>query len=81
MNKQIRKEIGIVKYKKRLSNNGITNEVIEKIKKRGAKANFFPYKTTGKPCSCANCSPAKIEDKAKYRLNKFNSKDYENNTN
>lgn len=24
------------------------------------------------PCSCASCSPGKVEEKAKYRYNKFN---------
>jgi hypothetical protein len=75
MNKQIRKEIGIIKYKKRLENNGITDLVRQKIIDRGAVANFYCYKTTGKPCSCSNCSPAKVEEKAKYRFNKFNKKD------
>lgn len=75
MNKQIRKEIGQKKYKKRLVNNGITELVKQKILDRGAQYNFYAYKTTGKPCSCANCSPAKIEEKAKYRFNKFNKKD------
>jgi len=78
MNKQIRKEIGIKKYKERLVNNGITDLVRQQIIDRGAKTNFYCYKTTGKPCSCANCSPGKVEDKAKYRFNKFNKNDYEN---
>lgn len=79
MNKQIRKEIGLAKYKKRLSNNGITDEVIQKIVDRGAKANFYSYKTTGKPCSCISCSPGKEMDKAKYRFNKFNKNNYDTN--
>jgi len=79
MNKQIRKEIGLAKYKKRLANNGITDEVRQKIIDRGATANFYCFKTTGKPCSCANCSPGKIEEKAKYRFNKFNKNNYDAN--
>jgi len=77
MNKQIRKEIGVKKYKERLSNNGITDVVVQQIIDRGAKANFYAYKTTGKPCSCVDCSPGKVEEKAKYRFNKFNNKDFE----
>ena len=79
MNKQIRKEIGVIKYKKRLANNGITDLVRQKIIDRGGKANFYCYKTTGKPCSCVSCSPGKEMDKAKYRLNKFNFKTYDTN--
>lgn len=57
MNKQERKEKGLFKYKKRLKNLGI-------------KGNNYSYKTTGTPCSCAMCSPGKVEQKAKYRLRK-----------
>lgn len=67
MNKQIRKEIGERKYKKRLSNYKITHLSIQKIIDRGAKANFYAFKTTGKPCSCDNCSPNKRGEKAKYK--------------
>lgn len=80
MNKQIRKEIGVIKYKKRLANNGITKEVLDAIKKRtGKEIHFYCYKTTGKPCSCVSCSPGKEMDKAKYRFNKFNFKTYDTN--
>ena len=78
MNKQVRKEIGIKKYKERLANNGITDVVRQQIIDRGAKANFYAYKTTGKPCSCISCSPGKELEKAKYRFNKFNKNYYEN---
>lgn len=71
MNKHERRIRGELKYKKRLELNGITSEVIKNITRRTGKIpNFYCYKTTGKPCSCANCSPNKREDKAKYRLNK-----------
>lgn len=55
MNKQERRDKGNFKYLKRLKNLNI-------------KGGNISYKTTGKPCSCAMCSPGKIEDKAKYRL-------------
>lgn len=64
MNKQERKRKGITKFKKRLKN--INN--CSKIRNR----QDYKYKTTGKPCSCVLCSPGKVEEKAKYRLNKFN---------
>lgn len=64
MNKQERKLKGLAKYKKRLKAHRISG------------TNSYIYKTTGKPCSCAMCSPGKVEEKAKYRLNKFNSKIY-----
>lgn len=57
-NKHSRKIRGSLKYKKRLSLYGLESN--------------NKLRTTGKPCSCAMCSPAKVEDKAKYRLNKFN---------
>ncbi len=75
MNKQERKLKGQAKFKKRLKNYGI-DELIFKDgwgnTKRGVKVNFNCYRTTGKPCSCASCSPGKVEEKAKYRYNKFN---------
>lgn len=67
MNKQIRKEIRERKYRKRLANYNITPLSIQNIIDRGAKANFYAFKTTGKPCSCANCSPRKIGEKSKYK--------------
>jgi hypothetical protein len=39
------------------------------------KLNFNFLKTTSTPCSCSICSPGKVEDKAKYRLNKFRKED------
>lgn len=62
-------------FKRRLKNYRIDNELIIAgfgIKK---KINFNCYRTTGKPCSCPNCSPGKIEEKSKYRLNKFRKED------
>jgi hypothetical protein len=75
MNKEERKQKGHTKFLKRLKNYGI-DELIFKDgwgnTKRGVKVNFNCYRTTGKPCSCAGCSPGKVEEKAKYRYNKFN---------
>ncbi len=64
MDKQERKLKGQAKFKKRLIN--MNN--CSKIRNR----QDYAYKTTGKPCSCAMCSPGKVEEKAKYRYNKFN---------
>ena len=64
MDKQERKLKGLYKFKKRLIN--MNN--CSKIRNR----QDYAYKTTGKPCSCAICSPGKVEEKAKYRYNKFN---------
>jgi hypothetical protein len=75
MNKQERKLKGQAKFNKRLKNYGITQEVFingTSYTNRGVQVNFNCYRTTGKPCSCAGCSPGKVEEKAKYRLNKFN---------
>lgn len=47
------------------------NNYKQRLKKYGIKGNDYTLKTTGKPCSCAMCSPNKVEEKAKYRLNKF----------
>jgi hypothetical protein len=77
MNKLERRLKQEAKYKKRLKNHGITTEIINNITRRtGKKPNFYCYKTTGNPCSCANCSPGKIQEKAKYRLNKFNKNEF-----
>lgn len=59
MNKLERKTKGDFKYKKRLKNLGIVGD-------------NYSYKTTGKPCSCAMCSPSKVNDKAKYRIDTKN---------
>lgn len=70
MNKQERKLIAQKKFKKRLKNYGITTEVYKdgsSITKRGILVNFNCYRTTGKPCSCTNCSPGKVKEKAKYK--------------
>jgi hypothetical protein len=75
MNKQERKLKGIAKFKKRLKNYGIDDIIFKDgwgTTSRGVKVNFNCYRTTGKPCSCASCSPGKIEEKDKYRYNKFN---------
>ena len=61
-NKHSRKVRGSFKYKKRLRLYGL--ESSNKLR------------NTSKPCSCAMCSPAKVEEKAKYRLNKFDNKNY-----
>lgn len=58
MNKQERKLKGQYKFKKR-------------IRKGLHVSNLNKYRTTSTPCSCFVCSPGKIEEKAKYRLNKF----------
>jgi hypothetical protein len=68
MNKLERKLKGEAKFKKRLKNKGFTKEIFEKAEKKGIKLNVFCYKTTGTPCSCAGCSPGKIEEKAKYKI-------------
>ena len=62
MNKQERKQKGRNKFIKRL-------KVLDNCSKL---RNNYAYKTTGKPCSCHLCSPGKVEEKAKYRYNKFN---------
>ena len=66
MNKQERKLKGQAKFKKRLAN--FTHNVSNDIR----NATYRALKSTGTPCSCAMCSPGKVEEKAKYRLNKFN---------
>lgn len=55
MSKYERRVKGMLKYRKRLRNLNI-------------KCDDYSYKTTGKPCSCALCSPGKVEEKAKYRM-------------
>jgi hypothetical protein len=35
------------------------------------------YKTTGNPCSCANCSPGKIQEKPNTDFNKFNKMSFD----
>jgi hypothetical protein len=64
MNKQERKLKGYFKFKKRLKNYQITEERLQKYGLKG----LYCYKTTGKPCSCAMCSPGKVEEKPKYRI-------------
>lgn len=54
IDKQQRKSIEQRKFKRKLKLNNAPN--ID-----------YSYKTTNKPCSCALCSPGKVEDKAKYR--------------
>lgn len=80
MNKHERILKGQAKFKKRLKNYGITQEIFKDgwgINSRNKLINFNCYRTTGTPCSCAGCSPGKIEEKAKYRLNKFDKNKYE----
>jgi hypothetical protein len=71
MNKLERRLKGKFKFKKRLAIYQNSSEIVLNLSK------FHVLKTTGKPCSCWMCSPGKFEEKAKYRLNKFNPKDYE----
>lgn len=66
MNKQERKLKGFHKFKKRLKN--FTYDVGVNI----TNASYNALRSTGTPCSCPVCSPGKVEEKAKYRLNKFN---------
>lgn len=70
MNKLERRLKGKYKFKKRLANYQHTI-----LNPKGAR--YHALRTTGKPCSCWMCSPGKVEEKAKYRLNKFNKLDYE----
>jgi hypothetical protein len=62
-------------FKKRLKNHGISDLMLEQgftfLESKAKNTNFNCYRSTGKPCSCASCSPGKVEEKAKYRLNKF----------
>jgi len=62
-NKKERQLKGYYKFKKRLQNYGLSVH------------NGYKLKNTCKPCSCAMCSPGRVEEKAKYRLNKFNKQD------
>lgn len=80
MNKLERRLKGETKYLKRLKDHKIdkiTSKDGSGITKRGVKVNFNCYRTTGTPCSCANCSPGKVSEKAKYKFNTFNKNDYE----
>lgn len=60
MNKERRRELGRLKQKKRVKQNLHVN--IDSLPDE-EKHKLHIYKTTGKPCSCAMCSPGKIEDK------------------
>lgn len=51
MDKAHRHEIKMLKFKKRLSNLGLTS----------TQGNFFSYRSHGKPCSCSICSPNKCK--------------------
>lgn len=75
MNKGRRNELAQLKRRKRLHH--LVNGIDVYITKDGDKINKprvtdLPknyqtvYKSTGKPCSCAMCSPGKVEPKAKY---------------
>ena len=64
MNKFERRVKGYHKFVKRLKNYYPCRKL--------RNLQHYSLKTTGKPCSCHLCSPSKIEEKAKYRLNKFN---------
>jgi len=79
MNKFERRVKKEIVFKRRLKQLGITERVIDTITRiTGRRPNFYCYKSTGKPCSCPNCSPGKIEEKAKYRFNKFDKSKIEN---
>lgn len=72
MNKEERNRRKKQLYKRRLKLNGISeNPTLTDI-----PINHNAYRTTGKPCSCAMCSPGKVEEKAKYqnKLNKGKNK-------
>ena len=62
-------------FKKRLRNHNIDSNILENgwgdNTRKGGRVNFNCFRSTGKPCSCAICSPGKTGDKAKYRLNPF----------
>ena len=66
MDKQERKLKGQAKFKKRFKN--FCYNVGGDLRDRTINV----LKSTGTPCSCAMCSPGKVEEKEKYRLNKFN---------
>jgi len=60
MNKGFRNRIKQLKYKKRIKN------LFRGYGWSDTVANDNCYKTTGKPCSCAICSPT--EEKKKYKI-------------
>lgn len=59
MNKGRRNELRDLKWKRRLKNLGL---------KRQSAKDFICYRDQGKPCSCALCSPGRVQEKTKYRL-------------
>jgi len=67
-------------FKKRLKTRGITtiDGAIWLYGHEYFKRNFHhnSLRSTGTPCSCHMCSPGKVEEKAKYRLNKFRKEDF-----
>jgi hypothetical protein len=75
MNKFERRLKGLSKFKKRIKAHGFTPAVIQAVINRTGQCNLNVYKTTGNPCSCPMCSPGKVEEKAKYKYNKFDKKD------
>lgn len=72
MNKRERRLKGYFKFKKRLKNYGVTEEMLQSDIFNG----FNCYRTTGKPCSCAGCSPGKVGEKPKHKI-KHKNKIYE----
>lgn len=50
MNKGRRHELKMLKHKKRLKN----------YRLEGETGNFYAFRSHGKPCSCALCSPGKV---------------------
>lgn len=61
MDKGRRNELTKLKFKKRLSQVGLSMEDVYK-----PKNNLWAYKSTGKPCSCYMCSGVKY-DRAKEK--------------
>lgn len=55
MNKQERKLKGYYKFKKRLANHNL----MKSMTNPDNRGNVNAFRTTGKPCSCDLCSPAK----------------------
>lgn len=86
MNKGRRNELAQLKRKKRLRYhyvNGLdiyvtkNGRYIHKPKLTDLDKNVGTvYKSTGKPCSCAMCSPGKIGEKEKYKSMKKTTRKY-----
>lgn len=72
MNKQERKLKGFYKFKKRLANHSLMNSMTNPE----SKGNIHAFKTTGKPCSCVMCSPAKTGEVKASVTRKINATEY-----